>query len=219
MNILIAENISSEVLNGFATGSVSVQSITLFAIVIGAIFVNNVVLSQFLGICPFLGVSSKVDTSLGMGMAVTFVMALSSVVTWAIQNYILVPFGIEYMQTITFILVIATLVQMVEIVLKKISPALYQALGIFLPLITTNCAVLGVAIIAIQKDFDLLTTVIYSVSTAIGFALALVLFAGIRERLEVEDTPQAMRGVPIALITAGLLAMAFMGFANVVPLP
>ena len=219
MNILIAENISSEVLNGFATGSVSVQAITLFAIVIGAIFVNNVVLSQFLGICPFLGVSSKVDTSLGMGMAVTFVMALSSVVTWAIQNYILVPFGIEYMQTITFILVIATLVQMVEIVLKKISPALYQALGIFLPLITTNCAVLGVAIIAIQKDFDLLTTVIYSVSTAIGFALALVLFAGIRERLEVEDTPQAMRGVPIALITAGLLAMAFMGFANVVPLP
>ena len=219
MNILIAENISSEVLNGFATGSVSVQAITLFAIVIGAIFVNNVVLSQFLGICPFLGVSSKVDTSLGMGMAVTFVMALSSVVTWAIQNYILVPFGIEYMQTITFILVIAALVQMVEIVLKKISPALYQALGIFLPLITTNCAVLGVAIIAIQKDFDLLTSVIYSVSTALGFALALVLFAGIRERLEVEDTPQAMRGVPIALITAGLLAMAFMGFANVVPLP
>lgn len=219
MNILIAENISSEVLNGFATGSVSVQAITLFAIVIGAIFVNNVVLSQFLGICPFLGVSSKVDTSLGMGMAVTFVMALSSVVTWAIQNYILVPFGIEYMQTITFILVIAALVQMVEIVLKKISPALYQALGIFLPLITTNCAVLGVAIIAVQKDFDLLTTVIYSVSTALGFALALVLFAGIRERLEVEDTPQAMRGVPIALITAGLLAMAFMGFANVVPLP
>lgn len=219
MNILIAENISSEVLNGFATGSVSVQAITLFAIVIGAIFVNNVVLSQFLGICPFLGVSSKVDTSLGMGMAVTFVMALSSVVTWAIQNYILVPFGIEYMQTITFILVIAALVQMVEIVLKKISPALYQALGIFLPLITTNCAVLGVAIIAVQKDFDMLTSVIYSVSTALGFALALILFAGIRERLEVEDTPQAMRGVPIALITAGLLAMAFMGFANVVPLP
>ena len=219
MNILIAENISSEVLNGFATGSVSVQAITLFAIVIGAIFVNNVVLSQFLGICPFLGVSSKVDTSLGMGMAVTFVMALSAVVTWAIQNYILVPFGIEYMQTITFILVIAALVQMVEIVLKKISPALYQALGIFLPLITTNCAVLGVAIIAVQKDFDLLTSVIYSVSTALGFALALILFAGIRERLEIEDTPQAMRGVPIALITAGLLAMAFMGFANVVPLP
>ena len=219
MNLLVAENISSEVLNGFASGSVSVQSITLFAIVIGAIFVNNVVLSQFLGICPFLGVSSKVETSFGMGMAVTFVMALSSVVTWCLQKYILVPFGIEYMQTITFILVIAALVQMVEIVLKKTSPALYQALGIFLPLITTNCAVLGVAIISVQKDFDLLTGVIYSVATALGFALALILFAGIRERLEVEDTPNAMRGVPIALIAAGLLAMAFMGFANVVPLP
>ncbi|MBR4964709.1 MAG: electron transport complex subunit RsxA [Alistipes sp.] len=219
MNLLIAENISSEVLNGFATGEVSVQAITLFAIIIGAIFVNNVVLSQFLGICPFLGVSSKVDTSLGMGMAVTFVMALSAVVTWSLQTFILVPFGIEYMQTITFILVIAALVQMVEIVLKKVSPSLYQALGIFLPLITTNCAVLGVAIISVQKNFDLLTSVIYSVSIALGFALALVLFAGIRERLEVEDTPQAMRGVPITLITAGLLAMAFMGFANVVPLP
>ena len=219
MNLLVAENISSEVLNGFATGSVSVQAITLFAIVIGAIFVNNVVLSQFLGICPFLGVSSKVETSFGMGMAVTFVMALSSVVTWCLQKYVLVPFGIEYMQTITFILVIAALVQMVEIVLKKTSPALYQALGIFLPLITTNCAVLGVAIISVQKDFDLLTGVIYSVATALGFALALILFAGIRERLEVEDTPNAMRGVPIALIAAGLLAMAFMGFANVVPLP
>ena len=219
MNILVAENISSEVLNGFATGSVSVQSITLFAIVIGAIFVNNVVLSQFLGICPFLGVSSKVETSFGMGMAVTFVMALASVVTWVLQNYVLVPFGIEFMQTITFILVIAALVQMVEIVLKKTSPALYQALGIFLPLITTNCAVLGVAIISVQKNFDLLTGVVYSVATAVGFALALILFAGIRERLEVEDTPNAMRGVPIALITAGLLAMAFMGFANVVPLP
>ena len=219
MNILIGENISAEVLDGFATGSVAVQSITLVAIIIGAIFVNNVVLSQFLGICPFLGVSSKVETSLGMGMAVTFVMALSSVVTWCLQTYILNPFGIGYMQTIAFILVIAALVQMVEIVLKKVSPALYQALGIFLPLITTNCAVLGVAIIAIQKDFDLLTGVIYSVAAALGFALALVLFAGIRERLDVEDVPQAMRGVPIALITAGLLAMAFMGFANVVPLP
>ena len=219
MNILIAENISSEVLQGFANGEVSMQAITLFAIVIGAIFVNNVVLSQFLGICPFLGVSSKVETSMGMGMAVTFVMALATLVTWCIQQYILVPFGIGYMQTITFILVIAALVQMVEIVLKKVSPALYQALGIFLPLITTNCAVLGVAIITVQKDFDLLSGVIYAVAAALGFALALILFAGIRERLEVEDTPEAMRGVPIALITAGLLAMAFMGFANVVPLP
>ena len=212
-------NISKEVIQGFVDGSVSVEAITLFAIVIGAIFVNNVVLSQFLGICPFLGVSSKVETSAGMGMAVTFVMALSAVVTWALQHFILVPFGIEYMQTIVFILVIAALVQMVEIVLKKVSPALYQALGIFLPLITTNCAVLGVAIIAVQKDFDLLTSVVYSTSIAVGFALALILFAGIRERLEVEDVPQGMRGVPIALITAGLLAMAFMGFANVVPLP
>ena len=219
MNLLIADNISSEVLQGFATGEVSVQVITLFAIIVGAIFVNNVVLSQFLGICPFLGVSSKVDTSIGMGMAVTFVMALATLVTWCIQQYILVPFGIEYMQTITFILVIAALVQMVEIVLKKVSPALYQALGIFLPLITTNCAVLGIAIITVQKDFDLLTGVIYAVSIALGFALAMILFAGIRERLEVEDTPVGMRGVPIALITAGLLAMAFMGFANVVPLP
>ena len=219
MNLLIADNISSEVLQGFATGEVSVQVITLFAIIVGAIFVNNVVLSQFLGICPFLGVSSKVDTSIGMGMAVTFVMALSTLVTWCIQQYILVPFGIEYMQTITFILVIAALVQMVEIVLKKVSPALYQALGIFLPLITTNCAVLGIAIITVQKDFDLLTGVIYAISIALGFALAMILFAGIRERLEVEDTPNGMRGVPIALITAGLLAMAFMGFANVVPLP
>ena len=216
---MVETNISKEVIQGFVDGTISVESITLFAVVIGAIFVNNVVLSQFLGICPFLGVSSKVETSLGMGMAVTFVMALSSIVTWALQNYILVPFDIVYMQTIVFILVIAALVQMVEIVLKKVSPSLYQALGIFLPLITTNCAVLGVAIIAVQKDFDLLTTVIYSASIAVGFAVALVLFAGIRERLEVEDVPAGMRGVPIALITAGLLAMAFMGFANVVPLP
>ena len=212
-------NISREILDAFLTGEVSTTSITLFAIVIGAILVNNVVLSQFLGICPFLGVSSKVNTSLGMGMAVTFVMALSSVVAWCLQQFILVPFGIEYMQTIVFILVIAALVQMVEIVLKKVSPTLYQALGIFLPLITTNCAVLGVAILMVQKEFSLITGVIYSVSTALGFALALVLFAGIRERLDVEDVPQALRGVPIALIAAGLLAMAFMGFANVVPLP
>lgn len=219
LSILTTGNISQGVIDGFVTGAVSVQEISLIAIVIGAIFVNNVVLSQFLGICPFLGVSSKVNTSLGMGMAVTFVMALSSIVTWCLQRYILVPFGIEFMQTIVFILVIAALVQMVEIVLKKVSPALYQALGIFLPLITTNCAVLGVAILMIQKDMDLFTGVIYSVATALGFALALVLFAGIRERLEVEDVPAAFRGVPIALITAGLLAMAFMGFANVVPLP
>ena len=216
MNILIAENISSEVLNGFATGSVSVQAITLFAIVIGAIFVNNVVLSQFLGICPFLGVSSKVDTSLGMGMAVTFVMALSAVVTWAIQNYILVPFGIEYMQTITFILVIAALVQMVEIVLKKMSPALYQALGIFLPLITTNCAVLGAAITITQKGYGIFTGLIYGIGTAVGFTIAIVLMAGIREKIEHNDIPEAFKGTPIVLVTAGLMAIAFFGFSGLI---
>ncbi len=192
------------------------MEISYFAIIIGAIFVNNVVLAQFLGICPFLGVSSKVETSLGMGAAVTFVMALSSIVVWLIQTYILAPLGIEYMQTIVFILVIAALVQMVEIILKKVSPSLYQALGIFLPLITTNCAVLGVAILMIQKEFNLLQGVVYSISTAIGFALALVIFAGLRERLEFEEVPKAFRGVPIALITASLLAMAFMGFSGMV---
>ncbi|MCH5334520.1 MAG: electron transport complex subunit RsxA [Alistipes sp.] len=189
---------------------------TYFAIIIGAIFVNNVVLAQFLGICPFLGVSSKVETSLGMSAAVTFVMALTALVAWPIQQFILVKFDIEYMQTIVFILVIAALVQMVEIILKKVSPALYQALGIFLPLITTNCAVLGVAILMIQKEFTLLQSVVYSISTAIGFGLALVLFAGIRERLDFEEVPAAMKGVPVALVTAGILAMAFMGFSGLV---
>ena len=192
------------------------MELSYFAIIIGAIFVNNVVLAQFLGICPFLGVSSKVDTSLGMGAAVTFVMALASIVAWSIQEFILVPLHIEYMQTIVFILVIAALVQMVEIVLKKVSPSLYQALGIFLPLITTNCAVLGVAILMIQKEFNLLQSFAYSVSTAVGFALALVIFAGIRERLELEDVPSAVKGNPIALITAAILAMAFMGFSGLV---
>ena len=191
------------------------MELSYFAIIIGAIFVNNVVLSQFLGICPFLGVSSKVETSLGMGAAVTFVMAISSVVTWLIQQ-MLVSLHIEYMQTIVFILVIAALVQMVEIILKKLSPSLYQALGIFLPLITTNCAVLGVAILTIQKNFNLLQSVTYSVSIAIGFGLALTLFAGIRERLEFEDVPAAFKGVPIALITASILAMSFMGFSGLV---
>lgn len=192
------------------------MELSYFAIIIGAIFVNNVVLAQFLGICPFLGVSSKVDTSLGMGAAVTFVMALASIVAWSIQEFILVPLHIEYMQTIVFILVIAALVQMVEIVLKKVSPSLYQALGIFLPLITTNCAVLGVAILMIQKEFNLLQSFTYSVSTAVGFALALVIFAGIRERLELDEVPSAMKGIPIALITAAILAMAFMGFSGLV---
>ena len=192
------------------------MELSYFAIIIGAIFVNNVVFAQFLGICPFLGVSSKVDTSLGMGAAVTFVMALASIVAWSIQEFILVPLHIEYMQTIVFILVIAALVQMVEIVLKKVSPSLYQALGIFLPLITTNCAVLGVAILMIQKEFNLLQSFTYSVSTALGFALALVIFAGIRERLELDDMPKAMRGIPISLIVAAILAMAFMGFSGLV---
>ncbi len=192
------------------------MEISYFAIIIGAIFVNNVVFAQFLGICPFLGVSSKVDTSLGMGAAVTFVMALTSLVAWPIQTYILNGFHIQYMQTIVFILVIASLVQMVEIVLKKVSPSLYQALGIFLPLITTNCAVLGVAISMIQKEFDLWQSFAFSVSTALGFALALVIFAGIRERLELDGVPKAFKGVPIALVTAALLAMAFMGFTGLV---
>ncbi len=192
------------------------MELSYFAIIIGAIFVNNVVLAQFLGICPFLGVSSKVETSLGMGVAVTFVMGLTAIVAWSIQTYILVPLHIEYMQTIVFILVIAALVQMVEIILKKISPSLYQALGIFLPLITTNCAVLGVAILMIQKEFNLLQSFTYSVSTAVGFALALVIFAGIRERLELDDMPKAMRGIPISLIVAAILAMAFMGFSGLV---
>ena len=188
-----------------------------FAIIIGAIFVNNVVLAQFLGICPFLAVSNKVNTSLGMGAAVVFVMAISSIVVYLLQYDVApVPLRIEYMQTIVFILVIAALVQMVEIILKKISPALYQALGIFLPLITTNCAVLGVAILLVQKNYNLLQSFTYAVSTAVGFALALVVFSGIRERLELNDVPKAMRGVPVALVTAGILAMAFMGFAGLV---
>jgi electron transport complex protein RnfA len=184
-------------------------------IFISAIFVNNIILSQFLGICPFLGVSKKVDTSLGMGAAVAFVMTLATIVTWLIQTYVLNPYGLQYLQTLAFILVIASLVQMVEIILKKVSPALYQALGIFLPLITTNCAVLGVAILVIQKDFNLLQSVVYAISTAIGFALALVVFAGLREQMELANIPKGMRGVAIVLVTAGLLSLAFMGFSGV----
>ena len=187
-----------------------------FIIIISSIFVNNVVLSQFLGICPFLGVSNRVGTSLGMGAAVTFVMAISSIVAYLIQYYVLVPLGIQYMQTIVFILVIAALVQMVEIILKKVSPALYQALGIFLPLLTTNCAVLGIAILLVQKEYNLGESVVFATATAIGFSLALVLFAGLRERLELEDVPAGMKGMPIALLTASILAMAFMGFSGLV---
>ncbi len=184
-------------------------------IFITAIFVNNVVLSQFLGICPFLGVSKKVSTASGMGMAVTFVLTLATLVTYGIQKLVLDPYNLGYLQTIAFILVIAALVQMVEIVLKKVSPALYQALGVFLPLITTNCCILGVAILVIQKDYDLLSGMIYAISTALGFYLAMVIFAGLREQMELNNVPKAVKGMPLALITAGLLAMAFMGFSGV----
>ena len=182
---------------------------------ITAIFVNNVVLSQILGICPFLGVSKKVDTAIGMGAAVAFVLTIATLVTFLVQKYVLDVFGLGFMQTISFILIIAALVQMVEIILKKVSPSLYQALGVFLPLITTNCCILGVAILVIQKDFDLLTGVVYAFSTALGFALAMVLFAGIREQLSLVNIPKGMQGMAIALVTAGLLAMAFMGFSGV----
>ena len=185
-------------------------------IFISAIFVNNVVLSQFLGICPFLGVSKKVDTALGMSAAVAFVLTLATAVTFGIQKFVLDAFGLQYLQTITFILVIAALVQMVEIVLKKVSPALYQALGVFLPLITTNCCVLGVAILVIHKDYDFLTGLVYAFSTAIGFGLALTVFAGLREQMNFSALPKGMKGTPITLITAGLLAMAVMGFSVVV---
>jgi len=184
-------------------------------IFISAVFVNNIILSQFLGICPFLGVSKKVDTALGMGAAVAFVMTLATIVTYLVQVYVLNPFGLGYLQTLAFILVIAALVQMVEIILKKVSPPLYQALGIFLPLITTNCAVLGVAILVIQKEFSLLESVVYAFSTAVGFAVALVIFAGIREQLALMKIPKGMQGMAIVLVTAGLLSLAFMGFSGV----
>ena len=191
-------------------------------IFITAIFVNNIVLSQFLGICPFLGVSKKVDSAIGMGAAVAFVLTLATIVTYVIQKYVLEAFGLEYLQTIAFILIIAALVQMVEIILKKSAPALYQALGVFLPLITTNCCILGVAILVANGTYasqglepNLLTGVVFAVSTAIGFALALVVFAGIREHLSMMNIPKGMQGMSIALVTAGLLAMAFMGFSGV----
>ena len=189
--------------------------LTYISIFITAVFVNNIILSQFLGICPFLGVSKKIDSAIGMGAAVTFVMLISTIVTYLLQAYLLTPFGLGYMQTIAFILVIAALVQMLEIILKKVSPTLYQALGVFLPLITTNCAILGVAILVLQKEYTLVESVVYAVSTAIGFTLSLTLFAGIREQLNLNDIPKAMQGIPIALITAGLLALAFMGFSGV----
>ena len=191
-------------------------------IFITAIFVNNVVLSQFLGICPFLGVSKKIETASGMGAAVAFVLTIATIVTYLLQKFVLDAFGLQYLQTIAFILVIAALVQMVEIILKKVSPALYQSLGVFLPLITTNCCIIGVAIIVAQGTYatygiepNLLTGIVYAFSTAIGFALAMVIFAGIREQLELVEVPAGMKGTAIALVSAGLLAMAFMGFSGV----
>ena len=194
-------------------------------IIISAIFVNNIVLSQFLGICPFLGVSNKLSTAVGMSGAVCFVITLATLVTYLLQVYVLAPLNIEFLQTIAFILVIAALVQMVEIVLKKVSPSLYSALGIFLPLITTNCAVLGVALIVVTKEFSfggephmlsLVESLVYALSTAVGYGLAMVLFAGIRETLALNSVPKSFKGVPIALISAGIMAMAFMGFSGLV---
>jgi electron transport complex protein RnfA len=186
----------------------------IVAILISAILVNNFVLSRFLGICPFLGVSKKVETALGMGLAVTFVMALASVMTWLIQIFVLDLLGIGYMQTIAFILVIAGLVQFVEMVIKKTSPTLYQALGVYLPLITTNCAVLGVTILNIQEKYNLIETLVNGTGAALGFTLAIVLFAGVRERLDTAPIPKALEGFPIALITASLLSIAFLGFGG-----
>ncbi|ORJ57441.1 electron transport complex subunit RsxA [Geothermobacter hydrogeniphilus] len=190
--------------------------VELILILISAIFVNNFVLARFLGICPFLGVSKKVETALGMGMAVTFVMTVAAVVTWLIQYFILIPFNIEYLQTIAFILVIASLVQLVEMVIQKVSPVLYQSLGIFLPLITTNCAVLGLAVLNIQKGYSFLESVVFAIGAALGFTLAMVLFAGLRERIDLCPVPKSFRGTAIALVTAGLLSLAFMGFAGLV---
>lgn len=189
--------------------------LTYLSIIVTAIFINNIVFAQFLGICPFLGVSKKISSALGMGAAVTFVITLATAVAWLLQMYVLNPMGLQFLQTIVFILVIAFLVQLLEIVMKKIAPPLYQALGVFLPLITTNCAVLGVAILVIQKGFNLMEAVTYGFATSIGFTLALWIFAGIREQLDLVKVPKAMKGVPIALICAGLIAMAFMGFSGI----
>lgn len=188
-----------------------------FLIFISAIFVNNIVLAKFLGICPFLGVSKKISTAIGMAGAVTFVITISTIVTWLLQKYVLVKYDLVFLQTVTFILVIAALVQMVEIILKKVSPSMYAALGIFLPLITTNCAVLGVALLAAgNADFGLLQSTMFAIANAIGFGLAIILFSGLREHLEFADIPEGMKGAPAALIVAGILALAFMGFTGLV---
>lgn len=192
------------------------MSAELLGIFIAAVFIENIVLNQILGICPFIGVSNKIDSAVGMGFAVTFVMVMAAVVTWSIQNFLLVPLQLEYLQTISFILVIASLVQFVEMVVRKVAPALYQALGVFLPLITTNCAVLGVALININRSYDLVQAATNALGAGIGFFLALIIMAGIRERLDLANVPAAMKGIPITFITAGLLATAFMGFAGLI---
>lgn len=186
----------------------------IFSIIISSIFINNIIFAKFLGCCPFMGVSKKIDASLGMGMAVTFVITIASAVTWLVYTFLLEPFGLAYLQTIAFILIIASLVQFVEMAIQKTSPSLYKALGVFLPLITTNCAVLGVAIINIQTGYNFIETIVNGFSVAVGFSLALVLLAGIREKLEFNNIPKSFQGVPIAFVTAGLLAMAFMGFSG-----
>ena len=186
----------------------------LLAITLAAILANNFIFSQFLGICPFLGVSKKVDTAVGMGFAVTFVMGLASAITWAVYNFILVPLDLEYMQTVAFILVIASLVQFIEMFLQKSMPSLYTALGVYLPLITTNCAVLGVALLNIQEGYNFIESVVYGITGGIGFLVAIVLFASIRERLVFAEYPKSFEGFPIALVTAGLMALAFMGFSG-----
>jgi len=188
----------------------------LLAITLAAILANNFIFSQFLGICPFLGVSKKVDTAVGMGFAVTFVMGLASAITWAVYNFILVPLDLKYMQTVAFILVIASLVQFIEMFLQKSMPSLYTALGVYLPLITTNCAVLGVALLNIQEGYNFIESVVYGITGGIGFLVAIVLFASIRERLVFAEYPKSFEGFPIALVTAGLMALAFMGFSGLV---
>ena len=188
----------------------------LLAITLGAILANNFIFSQFLGICPFLGVSKKVDTAVGMGIAVTFVMGLASAITWAVNNFILGPLDLMYMQTVAFILVIASLVQFIEMFLQKSMPSLYTALGVYLPLITTNCAVLGVALLNIQEGYNFIESVVYGITGGIGFLVAIVLFASIRERLVFAEYPKSFEGFPIALVTAGLMALAFMGFSGLV---
>lgn len=187
----------------------------LFSIIIGSILINNVIFARFLGICPFMGVSKKVESSIGMGMAVTFVMTLASAVTFIVHRFLLAPYNLEYLQTIAFILIIASLVQFVEMAIEKLSPSLYKALGVFLPLITTNCAVLGIAILNIQDEYNFIETTVNGFAAAVGFTVALILLAGTRERLEYANVPKSFRGVAIAFISAGILAMAFMGFSGI----